>query len=211
MTTKLNSDTNQDHILNTLKIVGLNKIKDIVLKSEKERREYGFRFCKNGEIKATHICKGKECYLDLEHCRDGEHKTVGTFHTHPIVTKGKISFLSDADIYSEATDKSEFACIGAVENNIPKIKCYLPNYGMEKSIVELRNNYKEKYDIKVREYNPGGTSMDILKLPPEKRKELSHLYHTFLLTDKRLKIESSRAALRLIKEPNQGADLVINL
>jgi hypothetical protein len=211
MTIKLNSNIEKEHILNTLKIFGLNKIKDVVLKSEKERREYGFRFCKNGEIKTTHICKGKECYLDLEHCIDGEHKTVGTFHTHPIVTKGKISFLSDADIYSEATDKSEFACIGAIENNVPKIKCYLPNYGMEKSIVELRNNYKEKYDIKVREYNPGGTSRDILKLPPEKRKELSHLYHTFLLTDKRLKVESSRASLRLIKEPNQGADLVINL
>lgn len=209
MTTKSNSNIEKEHIINTLKIFGLNKIKDVILKSEKERREYGFRFCKNGDIKATRICKGKECYLDLEHCRDGEHKTVGTFHTHPIVTQEKISFLSDADIYSEATDKSEFACIGAVENNIPKIKCYLPNYGMKKSIVELRNNYKEKYDIKVREYNPSGGS--ILKLPPEKRKELSHSYLTFLLADKRLKVESSRASLGLVKEPNQGADLVINL
>ncbi len=192
-----------------LDIVGLDKIKEIVLKSEKERREYGFRLCKNGEIKITKICKGKECKLDLEHCKSGDGKTVGTFHTHPIITKSKMSFLSDADIYSEATDKSEFTCICAVEDNIPKIKCYLPNYGMEKSIIELRNNYKEKYDIKVREYNPSGGS--ILKLPPEKRKELGHLYHTFLLTDKRLKIESSRAAIKLIKESNQGADLVINL
>jgi len=111
-------------------------------------------------------------------------KTVGTFHTHPIVTKGKISFLSDADIYSEVTDKSEFACHSAVENNIPKIKCYLPNYGMEKSIVELRNNYKEKYDIKAREYSPGGTSIDMLRLPPDKRKELVIYIIHFLLQKK---------------------------
>lgn len=212
----LNSYTKQDHISNnvileTLKIANLNKIKDIILKSEKEKREYGFRFCKNGEIKITKICKGKECKLDLEHCRAGEHKTIGSFHTHPTNIRGKINFLSDEDIYQEASDKSEFACIGTIEDNIPKIKCYLSNYGMEKSIIDLRNNYKEKYDIKVKEYNPSGSSRDLLKLPPEKRKELSHLYLTYLLIDKRLKVEASRSALKLLKEPNQGADLIINL
>lgn len=206
-----NFDIKKDHILKTLKIVGLNKIKEVVLKSEKEKREYGFRFCKNGEVKVTKICKGKECKLDLEHCKTGEHKTIGSFHTHPTNIRGKINFLSDEDIYQEAIDKSEFACIGTIEDKIPKIKCYLSDYGMDKSIIDLRNNYKEKYSIKVKEYNPSGYSIDMLKLSPEKRKELSHLYLTYLLVDKRLRVEASRSALRLIKEPNQGADLIINL
>ena len=206
-----NFDIKKDQILKTLKIVGLNKIKEVVLKSEKEKREYGFRFCKNDEIKVTKMCKGKECKLDLEHCKTGEHKTIGSFHTHPTNIRGKINFLSDEDIYQEVSDKSEFACIGTIEDKIPKIKCYLSDYGMDKSLINLRNNYKEKYSIKVKEYNPSGYSIDILKLSPEKRKELSHLYMTYLLIDKRLRVEASRTALRLIKEPNQGADLIINL
>lgn len=205
-----NSKTKQDHILETLKIVGLDKIKEIVLKSEREKREYGLRFCKNGEIKVTKISKGKEHKLNLEHCKDGN-KPIGSFHTHPTNIRGKINFLSDEDIYTEASDKSEFACMGTIEDNTPKIKCYLPNYGMEKSIIDSRNNYRDEYNIKSKEYNPSGISIDILKLPPEKRTELRHLYLRFLHADKRLKIESARAALRLIKEPNEGADLIINL
>lgn len=206
-----NSKAKQDHTLETLKIFGLGKIKEVVLKSENERREYGFRFCKNDEVKVTKMCKGKACKLDLEHCKTGEHKTIGSFHTHPTNIKGKVNFLSDEDIYQEASDKSEFACIGTIEDTIPKIKCYLSNYGMEKSIIDNRNNYREEYGIKVREYNPSGSSRDILKLPPEKRKELSHLYMKYLFADRRLKIEAARAALGLIKKPNQGADLIINL
>lgn len=203
--------TEQHHMLDTLKVFGLDKIKETILKSEKEKREYGFRFCKNGEIKTTKICKGKECKLNLEHCKSGEHKTIGSFHTHPTNIRGKINFLSNDDIYAEVSDKSEFACIGTIEDNIPKIKCYLSNYGMEKSIIDNRNDYKDEYNIKAREYNPSGTISDMLRLPPEKRKELSHLHLKFLRADERLKIEAARSALRLIKEPNEGADLVINL
>jgi hypothetical protein len=147
----------------------------------------------------------------LKHCQDGERKTVGSFHTHPTTIKGRVNYLSDEDIYTEASDKSEFACLGLMENNIPKIKCYLPNYGMEKSIIDLRNDYRDKYGTKVREYNPTGAKGGVSELPPQKYNELSRIWNTFLLADKRLKVEASRAALRLIKEPNEGADLIINL
>jgi hypothetical protein len=210
MTTKKES-TKQERILQTLKIVGLDKIKEIVLKSEKEKREYGFRFCRNDGIRVTHICIGTECNLALKHCPDGENKTIGSFHTHPTTTKGRANFLSDEDIYTEATDKSEFACLGMVEHNIPKIKCYIPNYGMEKSVIDLRNNYRDKYGIKVIEYNPSGKKGGVSELPPEKYNELSRIWNTFLLADKRLKIEAGRAALKLAKEPNEGADLIIDL
>jgi hypothetical protein len=210
MTTSKES-TKQEHILQTLKIVGLDKIKEIVLKSEKDKREYGFRFCKNDKIKITDMCIGTECNLTLKHCPDGENKTIGSFHTHPTTTKGRVNFLSDEDIFTEASDKSEFACLGMVEKNIPKIKCYLSNYGMEKSIIDLRNNYRDKYSIKVREYNPSGKKGGVSELPPEKYNELSRIWNTFLLADKRLKIEAGRAALKLAKAPNEGADLIIDL
>ncbi len=210
MTTKSNSNTKQDQVLQTLKTFGLDKLKGIVLKSEKERREYGFRFCKNDGIVPTNICKGKKCYVELKYC-SGENRPIGSFHTHPTTIKGRASFLSDEDIYTEASDKSEFACLGIIENNAPKIKCYLSNYGMEKSIIDNANNYRDKYNIKSKEYNPGGISRDIFKLPPEKQKELRDIYWTYLLADKRLKVEAARAALRLIKQPNEGADLIINL
>ena len=207
----INSDIKKDHILETLKIFGLDKIKEVVLKSEREKREYGFRFCKNDEVKVTKMCKGKACKLELEHCKEGEYKTIGSFHTHPTNIKGKINFLSDEDIYQEASDKSDFACIGTIEDKIPKIKCYLADYGMDKSVIDRRNNYKEEYGIKVKEYIPSGSRTDILKLPREKRQELSHLYLKYLLADKRLRVEAGRAALKLIKESNQGADLILNL
>lgn len=205
-----NSKIKQEYIIETLKIAGFDKIKKIILKSEKEKREHGFRFCKNDKIKVTDICTGTECNLPLRHCPEGN-KTIGSFHTHPTTIKGMVNYLSDEDIYTEATDQSEFACLGTIENNIPKIKCYLPNYSMEKSIIDFRNDYRDKYGVKVREYNPTGKKGGVAELPPQKYNELSRIWHTFLLADKRLKIEAARAALRLIKEPNEGADLVIDL
>lgn len=130
--------TKQDHVLETLKIFGIDKLKEIVLKSEKERREYGFRFCKNDRIKITDMCIGSQCNLTLRYCPE-ESKTIGSFHTHPTNIKGRVDHLSDEDIYTEASDQSEFACIGMVENKIPKIKCYFPNYGMQENIINLRN------------------------------------------------------------------------
>jgi hypothetical protein len=205
-----NSKVKQEYILETLKIAGLDKVKDIILKSEKERREHGFRFCKNDKIKVTDTCIGTQCNLTLGYCPEGN-ITIGSFHTHPTNIKGKVNYLSDEDIYTEASDKSEFACLGLVENNVPKIKCYLPNYGMDKSIIDFRNDYRDKYGTKVREYNPTDKKDIISKLPPQKYNELNRIWKTFLLADKRLKIEAGRAALKLIKEPNEGADLIINL
>lgn len=204
------SKAKQYLILETLKIAGLDKIKEIILKSEKEKREHGFRFCKNDEIKVSDTCIGTACNLPLRHCPEGN-RTIGSFHTHPTNIKGRVNYLSDEDIYTEATDQSEFACLGTMENNIPKIKCYLPNYGMEKSIIDLRNNYRDKYGKKLREYNPTDKKGGVSELPPQKRNELNRIWNTFLLADKRLKIESGRAALKLIKEPNEGADLVVDL
>ena len=204
----MNRTAEQDYILENLKIVGLNRIKDIILTSEREKREYGLRLCKNDTIKVTHMCIGTECDLELSHCKNGK-QTVGSFHTHPTHKKGIANFLSDNDIYGEAVDKSKFACIGLVEGNVPKIKCYLPNYGMDKSLIDNRNNLKTQYGIKVREYNPSGGSVS--ELTPQKYEELSRIYYRFLLADKRLKVESGRAALKLMKEPDQGSSLTINL
>ena len=206
----MNENTGQDYILDTLKIVGLDRIKEIILKSEKERREYGFRFCKNDGIKVTSTCVGTECDLNLKHCKDGE-QIIGSFHTHPTAIRDKVNFLSDEDIYAEVIDKSKFACLGLIENNISKIKCYLHNYGVEKSLIDNRNNLKEQYGIKIREYNPSGRKGGARALPPEKYNELRKIYQRFLLADNRLKLEAGRSALKLIKEPNQGSDLIINL
>jgi hypothetical protein len=156
------------------------------------------------------MCIGTQCDITLGYCPE-ENKTIGSFHTHPTNIKGKVNFLSDEDIYTEISDQSDFACIGTIENKIPKIKCYLPNYGMEKSIIDFRNNYKDKYATKVREYIPSGKKGGVSELPPQKYNELDRIWKTFLLADMRLKIEAGRAALKLIKEPNEGADLTINL
>ncbi len=57
---------------------------------------------KNGKIKATKLCIGKECDIDLKTCPE-KSKTVGSFHTHP--TRSKTNFLSGEDIYTWTTDK----------------------------------------------------------------------------------------------------------
>lgn len=204
------SNAKKERILQTLKIIGLDKIRETILKSEKEKREYGFRFCKNDKIKVSDMCIGTTCNLRLKHCPE-ENKTIGSFHTHPTNIKGRVNYLSDEDICTEISDKSEFACLGTIENNIPKIKCYLPYYGMEKSIIDLRNDYREKYTKKVMEYIPSSKKGGIMELPPQKYNELNRIWKTFLLADKRLKIEAGRAALKLIKEPNEGAYLIIDL
>lgn len=204
----VNSET--DKVLEILNDFGLEKIKDIILKSEKKQREYGIRFCKNGKIETTGICKGKDCKVSLGYCPDNK-KATGSFHTHPMTKKGRANFLSDDDIYGESTDDSDFACLGTVEDNHPKIKCYLPPFGVSKDIVSNRNNSRKEYNTKSREYNPSGDEGNISKLPYEKQKELRGLYLKHLITDKRLRVESARAALKLLKELDQGADIVINL
>ena len=200
---------NKSQVIETLKIFGLDKFKDIILKSENEKLEYGLRFCKNGAITPTNTCKGDHCSVELKDCK-GKSRPIGSFHTHPTNIRGRTNFLSDDDIYQESKEKSEFACLGLIEYNIPRIKCYLPNYGIEKSIIDNRNNLRDRYNIETSEYGSRGT-WDLAKLTPEKHKELRNLYLKYTLADKRLKIEASRSALRLIKEPNDGADLVIDL
>lgn len=199
-------------IIETLNLFGLENFKKIILKSENEKREYGFRFCKNGETKILDMCIGNSCNVDLKHCPE-ESKAISSFHTHPTNIKGEVNFLSDTDIYADACDKLDFSCLGTIENYIPKIKCYLPYYGLDdiKYIIDWRNEAKAEFGIKIREYNPSGTSEGKSKIPPDKYKELTNLWQNFLYEDNRLKRESTKASLKLEKEPNQGAALTINL
>lgn len=196
------STVKQGSVTGDLRTVGFDKIKEIILKSEKEEHERGFRFCKNDEIKITETCIGEECEVTLKHCPEESHN-IGSFHTHPNADKGKFNFLSDDDIYTDLCDKSEFTCLGTVEHKTPRIKCYLPNYGVEKSTVDNRNNLRTELGTKIKGYKSGGP---LLKID-----EYINTWREFLQADKILKKEAMDAAIRLRNSPNEGADIIIDL
>ncbi len=207
---KIEQNTNQqktNKISEHLKLFGFNKLKEIILKSEKENREYGFRICNNdnGNIEFTSLCIGNSCKLDIDRC--GDKKDIGNFHTHP----GGIDYLSDKDIQHSINDDEDFSCIGFVKNNIPFIKCWLAYYNVELDIAEGRIKAKKKFDNKITEYNPSGTKEGVSKLSKSKYDELSKLWTKFELLDSMLSRQSKEAAISLFYEINNGADLVINL
>ena len=87
-------------IIDALKVVDTDKLKDIITKSEKDNREYGLKFCNNGSITIGDICVGGGCSLSLEPCKDK--KTIGSLHTHPrgdpTIENPYYNAISDTDI-----------------------------------------------------------------------------------------------------------------
>lgn len=133
---------------------GLDKIKEIILKSEKENREYGFNFCENKEITSTDICVGDECSIIKPGCKENQ-KNIGSFHTHPKSEsiRGGGS-PSDNDLFRSYADKRDFTCIGITEKNNQKIKCYLYDFGIGSEYIRNLTRYKENYENKLKKYLP---------------------------------------------------------
>ena len=198
-------------INDALKVVGTDKLKDIIIKSEKEDIEYGLRFCKNGKITATGMCSGKSCAVELERCENK--KLMGSFHTHPRGSPNDIYYtnLSEGDISDSVSNNEDFSCIGLVQKKRPIIKCYLPYYGVDNDIAIDVIKTKEDFNKKIAEYNPGRTQegMDALQL--SKSVELHKLFKKYYVARKRIEGASEEAFHKLRSEPNDGADLIVNL
>jgi len=198
-------------IRNALKVIGTDKLRDIIIKSEKENLEYGLRFCKNEHITTTEMCKGKSCKVDLEEC--GNKKLIGSFHTHPSGDPDDIYYvnLSEGDIEDSISNNESFACIGLVQKQKPTIKCYLPYYGVDNNIAIDSLEAKDNFNKKMTEYNPGRTQEVMESLPLSKSIELHKLFMKHHTAKKRLEEASDKAFYKLRNEPNDGADLIMEL
>jgi len=200
-------------IKDALKVINTDRLKDIVIKSEKDNREYGLKFCDNGHITATDVCVGSSCTLDIESCKDK--KTIGSFHTHPRGDPAEENIyyntVSAADIRHSIYSNEEFHCLGLIQDEKPTVKCYLPYYGVKKDIalnfLESMSNYEKKSN----EYNPTRRYEEIQKLSHEKSAELDNLFTKYNESYKKFVDASEQAAIKLRNLPNQGANFIMEI
>jgi hypothetical protein len=200
-------------IKDALKVINTDRLKDIIIKSEKDNREYGLKFCDNGHITATDVCAGSSCTLDIESCKDK--KTIGSFHTHPRGDPAEENIyyntISAADIRHSIYSNEEFHCLGLIQDEKPTIKCYLPYYGVKKDIALNFLESMSNYEKKSHEYNPTGRYEEIQKLPHEKSTELSNLFTKYNVAYKKFVEASEQASIKLRNLPNRGANFIMEI
>lgn len=200
-------------IKDSLKVIGTDRLKDIIIKSEKDNREYGLKFCDNEHITTTDVCVGGSCLLALKPCKDK--KTIGSFHTHPrgdpTEENPYYNTISDSDIRHSIYSNEEFHCLGVIQDERPTVKCYLPYYGVEKEIALNFLKSMSDYEKKSHEYNPTGRYEEMQKLQHEKRAELDNLSTKYNVAYKKFVDASGHAAIKLRNLPNQGANFIMKL
>lgn len=189
--------------LKSLEAFSINRLNDIIAKSEEEKREYGFVFCSSidappfGDVSHSELCTGKECSIDIIDCKDK--KPIGSFHTHPHVKNAQdFGNLSPADIYGTVTHGHSFSCIGLIENNKPIINCFTPIFDIDQNI--LADSYKAQEDY--------GRTLSKMKrqIVPGIVDELIASYDKRIMTEKDLLEESEALAKKLL---SKKADLII--
>lgn len=192
--------------LKSLETFSINKINDIILKSEKEKREYGIMFCSDtdippfGNITYPELCIGNECNVDINDCTGK--KQIGTFHTHPHTKTGKdIGNLSGGDIYGTVSHRQSFSCIGLIEDNRPTIKCFTPSFDIDPIIAFKAYKAQDDYGKKL-----SNVSKEKSNITQKSVDELTDAYDKRMITDDELYQESETLAKKLL---SKKADLVI--
>ena len=103
----------------TLKDRTIDKMKEMINETKKDKREREFDFCncpKNNVLFHMNECTGTECDVSSRRiCVEGEF--VGTYHTHPQPFSEQPSSGDLFNILHEG-----MGCIGSAKNN--RIKCY---------------------------------------------------------------------------------------
>ena len=189
--------------LKSLESFPINRLNDIISKSEEEKREYGFVFCGSvdlppfGDVSHSELCTGTECSIDIIDCQDK--KPIGSFHTHPHVKNAKdFGNLSPADIYGTVTHGHSFSCIGLIENNKPTINCFTPIFDIDQHI--LADVYKSQSDY--------GRTLSKMKrqIVPGNVDELIASYDKMIIAEKDLLEESKALSKKLL---SKKADLIV--
>ena len=189
--------------LKSVETFSINKLNDIIIRSEKEKREYGLLFCGTtdkppfGDLSNADLCTGENCSVDIKDCKGK--KQIGSFHTHPHAEKGKnFGNLSGKDIYGTIYHKHNFACIGTIENNRPIIKCFTPAFDIDPTIILRMYNANDDYDRKLSKASHEKSIKNV--------DELIESYNKRIRADDELYQESEALAERLLF---RGADLII--
>jgi hypothetical protein len=193
-------------VLRSLETFSIDKLEDIIVKSEKEKREYGIIFCGEtntppfGKITHSDLCIGEECSVNMIDCKGK--RQIGTFHTHPRIKMGR-SFgnLSGEDIYNTIRHDDAFSCIGITEYYRPAIKCFTPKFDINPTIVSNAHNAEDDYGEKLAKVLKQRSNID--------RKSVDDLIEAFekrKMADNELKKESESLSEKLL---SKEADLTI--
>lgn len=111
MTIKLNSFELHDNVI--------NKMKDLLIESNKRNIELGFGFCKpqnRNIIVDRGSCVGTACEVEIKELCKIRESIAGTYHTHP----GAKAFLTAADNMTACYE--DISCVGGTLDN--EIKCF---------------------------------------------------------------------------------------
>lgn len=211
--------------VNSLKSIGINRLVDMIDKSQKEQREYGVNICSNtdippfGDIFLSETAIGEKNHVAFKDCKGTQ---IGSFHTHTDFN----SELSSRDIYAELASKGNFSCVGTLDNknkNKKTINCFINAYHVEDHLAVLDFYKKQgKFLKQLKEYGistktPSTHSkmlsgdirhIDELlsKLTPDKKKIMYDLYKEGLEADFQLSLETEK-----ISKKHKDADLNINI
>lgn len=192
--------------LRSLETFSIDKLNDIINKSEKEKREYGLIFCGDtvtppfGSLSHSELCSGKECLLEINDCKGKKH--IGTFHTHPRIKIGRnFGNLSGEDIYNAIFHKEAFSCIGLTEYYRPVIKCFTPQFDINPTIMLNAHNAEDDYGKKLAKVSKQGSNIDRKSVD-----DLIEAYDKRKITDSELHKESESLSERLL---SKEADLTI--
>lgn len=192
--------------LKSLETFSINKLNDIIRKSEEEKTEYGMIFCSDTDkppfesITYSDLCKGNECSVDLSDCKG--RKQIGTFHTHPHVKIGKdFGNLSGTDIYVAIINRRSFSCIGLTEDNRPTIKCFTPQFDIDPNIASDAIKAEDDYGEKLSKVTKGKPNVDTKSVDT-----LIESYDKRKITKYKLEQESEVLSKKLL---SRRADLMI--
>lgn len=207
--------TSKEKVHKILSDFGLDKIKKIILRSEKENKEYGFDFCENKKITSTDICIGTKCSIKKPGCKENE-KNIGSFHTHP-KSESKIGGgnPSDNDLFVSYEKKRDFTCIGVTEKNTQRVKCYLYDFGIGSEYIKNLTRYKENYENKLKKYLPEIKDVNLYNIVSKVNNSKLNIYQQMEILDivndyvELLKEGTKNAQIKI--HMNKSSDLEINL
>lgn len=194
-----------DGVRKSLETFSIDKLSEVIRKSEKEKREYGLLFCGStdvppfGDLSHAGLCTGEKCSVEINDCKDKIR--IGTFHTHPRVEEGtNFGNLSGNDVYMSIYHRQIFSCIGLMEHNRPIIKCFIPTFEIDPTIAlnayNAEDDYGKKLSKVISERGQNRKSVD----------ELAEAYDKRVIANNDLHRESEALADRLL---SKKADLVI--
>ena len=125
------------------------QFKKMIMDTKRTGLEYGVGICENGELDQT--CEGTTCSVGIKKKKCERH--VADFHTHPDNHPNYKNFFSSGDFASTNYKKSDYHCVGAINDDKPYMNCSRPANADQTFAYEQTTQIVHKLELKHAETN----------------------------------------------------------